>query len=113
MSHHLSGLTAWLVQRLSAIYMALFLVICVFSLTPLPALHYAQWYQFFSNPLVAIALPIFFLALLLHVWVGVRDVILDYAGQTPLIRLALLAMLGFWLIAMGVWLIRIMIKVML
>jgi hypothetical protein len=41
-----------------------------------------------------------------------RDVILDYAGQLPSMRLLLLSLLGGWLIALGIWVMRIMIKVM-
>lgn len=110
--HHLSGLAAWLVQRLSAIYMVLFLLIMGGVLVVGPEIDYVRWRGLFSQSLPAISTTVFFLALLLHMWVGVRDVILDYAGQQPILRLGLLMLLGGWLIAMGIWVVRIMFGVM-
>ena len=110
--HHLSGLAAWLVQRLSAVYMGLFILAMGILLLTTPNIDYARWYALFSQPLLAITTTMFFLALLLHAWVGMRDVILDYAGQSPSMRLLLLSLLGGWLIAMGIWVTRIMVMVM-
>ena len=112
-SHHLSGLTAWLVQRLSAVYMAFFTVVVGGAVLIIPEFDFELWRALFAQPLVAIATTIFFLSLLLHAWVGGRDVILDYAGQFPAARLLLLSLLGIWLIGLGVWVIRIMLRVML
>jgi succinate dehydrogenase / fumarate reductase membrane anchor subunit len=111
-SHHLSGLAAWLVQRLSAVYMGLFVVAVVILFATSPAYDYAGWVALLSQPLVAVVTTMFFLALLLHAWVGLRDVILDYAGQSASMRLLCLSLLGGWLIALGIWGIRIMTKVM-
>ena len=110
--HSLSGLSAWLVQRLSALYMALFVVIAVVILLTTSPMDYARWRGLFAQPLPSIATTMFFLALLLHAWVGVRDVILDYAGQSPGLRLLLLTLLGGWLIALAIWVFRIMLMVM-
>lgn len=112
MSHHLSGLAAWLVQRLSAIYMGFYVVVMALLLCSSGELDYTAWRALFSQPLLSIATTMFFLALLLHAWVGMRDVILDYAGQLPALRLLLLSLLGAWLIALGIWVFRIMLTVM-
>lgn len=111
-SHHLTGMAAWLIQRLSAVYMALFMLIFAVALLLEPASDFAAWRGLLSQPLASISTTMFFLALLLHAWVGGRDVILDYAGQSPFIRLLLLSLLGGWLIAMAIWVVRIMIGVM-
>ncbi|MEJ2406358.1 MAG: succinate dehydrogenase, hydrophobic membrane anchor protein [Candidatus Thiodiazotropha sp.] len=108
MNHHLSGLSAWLVQRLSAVYMALFSVTVLLWWFSTPAPDFAAWRGLFARPLVGVAVAMFFLALLLHAWVGIRDVILDYAGRLPGLRLFLLALLGGWLIAEGFWILRIL-----
>ena len=92
-SHHLSGLTAWLVQRLSAVYMALFILAVVGAVFFGHDIDYHSWRGLFMNPMIAITTTMFFLALLLHTWVGIRDVILDYAGQSPPMRLLLLSLL--------------------
>ncbi|MDH5784770.1 MAG: succinate dehydrogenase, hydrophobic membrane anchor protein [Chromatiales bacterium] len=112
-SHHLSGLTAWLVQRLSAVYMALFVVAMTAVVVSHPGYDYASWRALFAQPLVAVTTSIFFISLLLHIWVGIRDIILDYVGGSPSMRLLLLSLLGVWLIAMGIWIVRIMLRVML
>ena len=109
--HHLSGMAAWLVQRLSAVYMGLFVVVMASILFIGPEIDFIRWHGLFSEPLIAITTTMFFLALLLHAWVGIRDVILDYAGQSPSMRLLLLSLLGGWLIALGIWVIRIMVMV--
>lgn len=111
-AHHISGLAAWLVQRLSAVYMGLFVIAMGLALLLGPAVDYARWHALFSHPLIAITTTMFFLALLLHAWVGMRDVILDYAGGSAAMRLLLLSLLGAWLIALAIWVIRIMHGVM-
>lgn len=109
MSHKLlSGLNAWLVQRLSALFMLFFTLAVWMALVSGPPLEYVQWRALFAHPLLAITITLFFIALLLHAWVGIRDVILDYAGGEPMLRLLLLALLGGWLIAMGIWALRIL-----
>ena len=110
--HHLSGLSAWLVQRLSAVYMVLFIIAMGVVLLSSDNLDYEHWRALFAQPLLGIATTMFVLSLLLHAWVGMRDVILDYAGQAPPLRLLLLSLLGAWLIALGIWVIRIMMMVM-
>ncbi|MCW8829041.1 MAG: succinate dehydrogenase, hydrophobic membrane anchor protein [Gammaproteobacteria bacterium] len=107
MNSSLSGLPAWLVQRLSALYMTLFTLFAVVGGWLAAPLDYPAWRALFAHPLVSIATAMFFISLLLHAWVGMRDLILDYAGRSPAIRLMLLALLGGWLIALGLWLARI------
>jgi len=103
MSCVLSGLPAWVVQRLSAGYLLLYSVSAVVWFVRTPALDYTLWHRLFAQPLVAVATALFILALLLHAWVGVRDVILDYAGPFTTLRLLLLTLLGGWLLGLAVW----------
>jgi len=90
-----TGLPAWLVQRASAVYMLLFIVslLVFFGLHPLHS--YAEWKSWVARPGITLALALFFAALLAHMWVGLRDVLLDYARPAGL-RQALL-----WLVALG------------
>lgn len=110
MSNVLSGLTAWLVQRLSAIYLLLYTLLVLAWLINTPTVTYPLWHGLFAQPIFAIATAMFMLALLLHIWVGVRDVILDYAGHFAALRLTLLALLGAWLIVLGIWSATILLK---
>jgi succinate dehydrogenase / fumarate reductase membrane anchor subunit len=109
MNQYLSGLPAWLVQRLSALYMALFTMLATAWWCLTPPLDYPAWQALFAHPAISTASSLFFLALLLHAWVGIRDVILDYAGRLPWLRLMLLTLLGGWLIVLGFWILRIVI----
>lgn len=107
MNTYLTGLPAWLVQRLSALYMILFTLFAAAGWWLSVPLEFTAWRSLFAHPVVSVATAMFFLALLLHAWVGMRDVILDYAGRFPAIRLMLLVLLGGWLIMLALWLLRI------
>jgi succinate dehydrogenase / fumarate reductase membrane anchor subunit len=107
MSDPLSGLRAWLVQRLSAVYLALFLLYLLGYFLIWPPASHAEWLAWLRHPAVSIAWGVFFVALLLHAWIGARDVILDYARNLAL-RLALLSFTGLSLLACGLWALRIL-----
>lgn len=109
MSQYLTGLPAWLVQRLSALYLVLFTVVAIIWWWTTPPLDYSAWRALFASPVSGVAITMAVIALLMHSWVGIRDVILDYAGSHAGIRLLLLALLGGWLIAQAVWVLRLLI----
>jgi succinate dehydrogenase / fumarate reductase membrane anchor subunit len=102
-----SGLRAWVVQRVSAVYLAFFsmwmLGVFVFN----PPRDVGVWRAFVADPWVGVAAGLFFLALLLHAWVGVRDVVIDYV-HPPAIRLPLLILLAAALTACGLWAARVL-----
>lgn len=100
MSHQITGLRAWMVQRLSALYLAGYTLwaITYFSLNPVA--DHAAWRALWTQPAMVIGAALLFVALLVHAWVGVRDVILDYV-RPPLLRLALLALLWGWLLLLA------------
>jgi succinate dehydrogenase / fumarate reductase membrane anchor subunit len=106
----LSGLRAWLVQRFTAVYMLLFLLLALAFFAFNTPQSYAEWHQWIANPLVAVPTALFFIALLLHTWVGLRDVMMDYVKPLPL-RVALLASLGFFLGGLALWVLRILLLV--
>ena len=61
-----TGLTAWWVQRASAVYMLLFAVYLLgfFSLHPLSS--YGAWRDWVGRPAITVAMLAFFAALLAH-----------------------------------------------
>lgn len=103
----ITGLRAWLVQRWSAVYMLLFIVFLLFHFLLDSPHSYQAWHDWMSNPGVSIATSVFFAALLLHAWVGVRDVIMDYVHPVAF-RVSILTLLGSGLLAIGVWVLRIL-----
>lgn len=101
------GVRDWLMQRVTAVVMALYLLLLAgFLLTHQP-LHYADWRDFFSCGLVRLASVLFLLSVFLHAWVGMRDIFMDYvkplAIRLPLEVLTLLA-----LVAYTVWSVQIL-----
>ena len=111
MSRHLAGLRAWLLQRLSALYMGFYLLIFLFYMLIRTPVDYQSWHDTLSGPWMSLPMMLFFMALLIHAWVGIRDVILDYVHSASL-RLGLLTLTGLVLLACGLWVLDILLGVM-
>ena len=104
------GLKAWLVQRLTAVYMAVFIIFTVIIMLFSPPQNYQQWIAWLSHPAVNAASGLFILSLLLHAWVGLRDVIMDYVKPFAL-RAGLFSLLIIALAGCGLWSLRMLLKV--
>lgn len=107
MSRHMTGFRAWLLQRISAVYLGIFLPAAVLYLLISPPADYQGWRDTLSQPWVNISLLLFSFSVLLHAWVGIRDIFIDYVKPFGL-RLALLVLLGSFLIACGFWMILVL-----
>ena len=105
MSRHTHGLRTWLLQRISAVYLAMFLPYILVHCLRHGAHSYAQWQAWLTLPLMNIASAGFIIALMAHAWVGMRDVILDYIKPLGL-RLGLLSLTGLLLAGSGLWALR-------
>jgi succinate dehydrogenase / fumarate reductase, membrane anchor subunit len=104
-----TGVPAWLVQRLSAVGMLLFLLFVLGSLWLHPRPSYVEWRTWMSRPGVSAVFLVFFAALLSHMWVDLRDVLLDYARPAGLRRF-LLAALGGGLFGTAAWVFWILLR---
>jgi len=82
------GLTDWLVQRCSAIYMFFYVVVLAIFFIKHPGLDYFTWKSVFDSSLVKIFSILFFLSLILHAWVGIWTIFTDYI-KLGLLRLIL------------------------
>lgn len=98
----ISGLRAWIVQRFTALFLLIFFAIMFSHFAFDPPRSYSDWHDWIANPFVTVATLLFFSALLLHAWVGLRDVLMDYIKPLPL-RVALLALLAFVLVGLFLW----------
>lgn len=107
MKRALAGLRPWLLQRLTALYMLVFILYLLAHFLLDPPHSRAVWRGWILAPVMSIAAATFLGALFLHAWVGVRDVILDYVHPVGF-RVAALAVLGSGLMAMAVWAVRIL-----
>ncbi len=99
------GLDMWLLQRASAVYMALFLpifLICVLCSGPVD---HAVWHALFVPVLVKVATFLFVAAMLAHAWIGLREIFIDYlhCARCTLLRLALYFAFAVLYLACLVW----------
>ncbi len=99
----LTGMRAWTLQRATALFMLGFMFWLAGALLVSPPDGYEQWRSMVARPAASTAFAIFFAAILLHAWVGVRDVVLDYV-HNPMARATALVFVAVALFGVGVWL---------
>ena len=102
----MTGLRAWLVQRVSAVCMLLITLFVLVHFLVDPPRSYLAWHGWVMSPGISVLTLVFFAALFSHMWVGVRDVVMDYIHPIAY-RVLVLAVLGISLIAMAGWILRI------
>ena len=100
------GMRAWLMQRLTALVMAVYSVIILLWIIVLHPAIYEDWLGFFQPLWFRIASWLFWISLSIHAWLGIRDVLKDYVPNVS-VRMVLLksvkAMLWTYL-AWATWL---------
>ena len=94
---------------MSAVCILVFVVLSLGALALLPRPSYPEWKAWIGSPGVTLTLCAFFAALLAHMWVGLRDVLLDYARPVALRRFLLL-MLAAGLLGAAAWVLRIVLR---
>jgi succinate dehydrogenase / fumarate reductase membrane anchor subunit len=82
------GLGGWLAQRITALVMALATIVIVCGIWSASPLTYAAWKGLFGKWWMFLSLSLFLPSVMLHAWVGMRDILMDYIKPTG-IRLAL------------------------
>ena len=82
------GLNDWLMQRITAVVIALYLVAMLGILLFNPGMDLAAWQGLFSHTSVRLLTFAALISVFLHAWVGMRDIIMDYIRPTA-IRLTL------------------------
>ena len=105
LSRQAHGLRDWLLQRFTAVYLGCYTVYLIVHFLLQPSQSYEQWHAWISQPLMAIFSAGFILAILLHGWIGMRDVVLDYIHPVGL-RLIVLSLIGLLLAGCGFWALR-------
>jgi succinate dehydrogenase / fumarate reductase, membrane anchor subunit len=102
------GLRDWLSQRVTAGLMALFTLIVlaqvIFSRGPIG---YDKWAGIFAAQWMKVLTFTVIVALLWHVWVGMRDVFMDYVKPLG-IRLALQIFTIAWLTGCAGWAVQVL-----
>lgn len=96
------GLKDWLVQRVTALVMAAYTLMVVFVLLAMPKIDFPVWKAIFTHGWIRLATFLFVISVLLHAWIGMRDIWMDYVKPTGL-RLLLQVLTILWLVACGGW----------
>jgi succinate dehydrogenase / fumarate reductase, membrane anchor subunit len=101
------GLRGWLIQRVTAVVMVVYALLLVAVLLARRSFEFADWKALFAGQWMRFATTLFFASLLLHTWVGVRDILMDYVHPTG-VRLALQILVILSLVLYGLWAVQIL-----
>lgn len=102
------GLRDWLAQRITAAVMAAFtLVVLLQVVTTSGPVGYEAWAGIFAAQWMKALTFVVFLALTYHVWVGMRDIWMDYVKPAG-IRLVLHVFTMVWLVACLGWAVQVL-----
>lgn len=101
------GIAGWLVQRVSAAVMLAYTGLIAVMFLMGPGIDASAWHAAFAAPWLRLASVLFLLSLLLHTWIGLRDVLMDYVHPTR-VRLPLQVLVALSLIAYALWGLRLL-----
>ncbi len=101
------GLKDWLAQRITAIVMAIYTFVLLFSFLTGNNFTYEGWAGLFAHQWFKLFSLVTFLGLYYHAWVGMRDIWMDYIKPVGL-RLALQILTALWLIVCAGWTVQIL-----
>lgn len=89
--------------------MLAFIIFVLGSLLIHPIHSYGEWRSWVGHPAMATGVGSFFAALLSHMWVGLRDVLIDYARPAS-VRLFLLCAVGTALLGTAAWVVWVLLR---
>jgi succinate dehydrogenase / fumarate reductase, membrane anchor subunit len=101
------GLRDWLAQRVTAVLMALFTAVLLAQLLFGAKLGYERWSAIFSAQWMKALTFVVIVSLLVHAWVGMRDVWMDYVKPVG-IKLGLQVFTLAWLVACAGWAVQVL-----
>ena len=102
------GLRDWLAQRVTAALMALFTVLVLAQVLLIRGpIGYESWAGIFAAQWMKVFTFTIIIALAYHVWVGMRDIWMDYIKPVWL-RLSLQVFTLVWLVACAGWAVQVL-----
>lgn len=101
------GLKDWLFQRMTAVVMAVYSVVLLAVLLTGNVQGYSGWKGLFGQGWMRFASLLFVLSVLIHAWVGIRDIWMDYVKNTG-VRLTLQTLTVLWLVGCGGWAVQVL-----
>lgn len=104
------GVGNFLLQRLTALVLAVYVLILGVRLLAAGPLDYVAWASLFVPVWMKVLTLVALLALLYHAWIGVKDIWMDYV-KPVWVRLTLQTLTALWLLACAVWSVQILWRV--
>lgn len=101
------GLKDWVIQRATAIVMALYTVVFFVVMVIVGPDSFAAWRGIFANGFMKFATFLFFISLFYHAWIGIRDIWMDYIKPDGL-RLLLMIATAAALVGYAGWAVQIL-----
>ena len=101
------GLRDWLSQRITAAVMALFTLAVIVQMLLPGEVGYDKWAGMFSRQWMKVLTFTVIVSLLVHAWVGMRDIWMDYVKAMGW-RLTLQAVTIVWLVGCAGWAIQVL-----
>ena len=101
------GLRDWLAQRITSILMALFTIAVVARVLLGGKLDYYRWAAIFTPQWMKVLTFVTIVSLLYHVWVGMRDIWMDYVKPVA-VRLVLEVATIAWLVGCAGWAVQVL-----
>ena len=101
------GLRDWLSQRFTAVVMAVFTLAVIAQVLMPGPVDYYKWSAIFSHQWMKVLTFVTVVSMLWHVWVGMRDVWMDYVKPVG-IRLGLEVLTIAWLVGCAGWAIQVL-----
>ncbi len=101
------GLRDWLIQRITAVIMALYSLTLFVYLLLQPHVNYNVWTGLYSNQWMRIFTLLFLMSLFYHAWIGMRDVVMDYVKPAG-VRLLIHVLVVLTMIVYTIWSVQIL-----
>jgi len=101
------GLRDWLMQRITAVLIAVYCVSIFAYLLMQPHLDYDVWTALFSSQVVRTFTMLFMLSLFYHAWVGIRDIVMDYVKPAG-VRFVIHVLVILALLLYAIWSVEIL-----
>ena len=97
-----SGLRDWIIQRVSAVVLGLYVITLLVFFAINPHVQFQIWHNFFSNTFIKAFSFLALLSMIAHAWIGVWTIFTDYIKPTGL-RLLLEALMVLALLVYLAW----------
>ena len=102
-----NGLRDWLIQNMSAAFMAIYIISLVIYLMINPVEGYYNWHGLFNSTFMRVSTLLFLLFLILHARIGLWIIATDYLKPT-VIRIAFLVVTSLVLVGSFLWAISVL-----